>query len=183
MQVARRLICCIWLPTERYVRTSTTLTRAGLGYLASASVPTGFCEWNPWKPILTAPRDIHSTSHYLLGVCTFKGVKLVRTVVLLLTHRRDDVRYNYKHSILCTESTPAQGASRGQRLSVMVRVRFQLLPILQAIMNKLLRLSEGLSSSHCVKRGGTAICLDRKSYILCIQRIILMPALATSPDV
>ncbi|KAI9466242.1 hypothetical protein BJY52DRAFT_335816 [Lactarius psammicola] len=29
--------------------------------LASASVPTGFCEWNPWKPVLTPPRDTHST--------------------------------------------------------------------------------------------------------------------------
>ena len=57
------------------------------------------------------------------------------SVVLLLTHWRDDVRYNYKHSILCTE----QGASRGQRLSIMVRVGFRLLPILQEIMNKLLR--------------------------------------------
>jgi len=31
--------------------------------------------------------------------------------------QRGDVRYNYKHSILCTES----GASRGQRLSIMIR--------------------------------------------------------------
>jgi hypothetical protein len=133
MQVTRRLICCIWLPTERYFRTSTTLMRAGLGYLASASVQIGFCEWNPWKPILTAPRDTHSTSHYLLGACTFKGVTLVLSVILLLTHRRDDVRYNYKHSILHTKS----GASRGQRLSIMVRVGFQLLPVLQEIMNRL----------------------------------------------
>lgn len=35
--------------------------------------------------------------------------------------QRDDVRYNYKHSILRTESIPAQGATRGQRLSIMVR--------------------------------------------------------------
>jgi hypothetical protein len=138
MQAAHRHTSCIWLPTERYVRMSTTRMRAGLGYLASASVPTGFCEWNPWKPILTAPRDIYSTSHYLLGVCTYKGVKLVSTVALLLTHRRDDVRYNYKHSILRTESIPAQGATRGQRLSIMVRVRFWLLPILQETMNELL---------------------------------------------
>ncbi len=139
MQVAHRHICCIWLPTERYVLTSTTLMRAGLGYLASASVPTGFCGWNPWKPVLTPPRDTHSTSHYLLGVCTFKGRKLVRAVALLLTHRRDDVRYGYKHSIMCAESIPPQGASRGQRLSIMVRVRFQLVPILQEIVNQLLR--------------------------------------------
>lgn len=35
--------------------------------------------------------------------------------------QRDDVRYKYKHSILCTESISTQGASRGQRLSIMVR--------------------------------------------------------------
>jgi hypothetical protein len=138
MRVAHRHTCYIWLPTERYFRMSITRMRAGLGYLASASVPTGFCEWNPWKPILTAPRDIHSTSHYLLGVCTYKGVKLVGTVALLFTHKRDDVRYNYKHSILCAESIPARGATRGQRLSIMVRVRFRLLPILQETINKLL---------------------------------------------
>ncbi|KAH9079443.1 hypothetical protein EDB83DRAFT_2540098 [Lactarius deliciosus] len=51
--------------------------------------------------------------------------------------QRDDVRYNYKHSILRAEPIPAQVApqAQGQRLSIMVRVRFQLVPILQEIMN------------------------------------------------
>lgn len=115
---------------ERYVRTSTTPMRADLGYLASASVPTGFCEWNPCKSIL---RDIHLISHYLLGVCIFRSEGLIRTVVFLLMQERGDVRYNYKHSILFTDSIPA---SRGQRLSIMVRVRLQLALILQDVINR-----------------------------------------------
>ena len=46
-------------------------------------------------------------------------------MVSLLENCRDSVRYNYKHSILYADPTPEKRVSHGQRVSIMIRVRFQ----------------------------------------------------------
>ncbi len=54
-----------------------------------------------------------SEANYLLGV-------------FLLENRRNSVRYSYKHSILYANSTLGEKVSHGQRMSIMIRVRFPL---------------------------------------------------------
>lgn len=51
-----------------------------------------------------------SKANYLLGI-------------LLLENRRNSVRYDYKHSILYSNSTLGEKVSHGQRVSIMIRVR------------------------------------------------------------
>jgi hypothetical protein len=62
---------------------------------------------------------------YHLGACIFKSEVNSLLGVLLLENRRNSVRYNYKHSILHANSTLGGKVSRGQRMSIMIRVRFR----------------------------------------------------------
>jgi len=63
--------------------------------------------------------------HCHLGAYIFKSEGNYNYLlgVSLLENRRNSVRYNYKHSIL---STLGKRVSHGQRVSIMIRVRFQL---------------------------------------------------------
>ena len=61
-----------------------------------------------------------------LGACIFKSEGNYLLSVLLLENRRNSVRYDYKHSILYANPTLEKRVSRGQRMSIMIRVRFRL---------------------------------------------------------
>lgn len=63
---------------------------------------------------------------YHLGACIFKSEGNYLLNVLLLENRRNSVRYSYKHSILYADPTLEKRVSHGQRMSIMIRVRFRL---------------------------------------------------------
>ena len=105
---------------------STMLAQAGLGYWALAWVLRGRYEWNPWKLTSTEFRNARSMCRYHLGACIFKSEGNYLLSVLLLENRRNSVRYDYKHSILSANPTLEKRVSHGQRMSIMIRVRFRL---------------------------------------------------------
>jgi len=93
--------------------------------------------------------------HCYLGAYISRSEANYLIAVLLLENRRNLIRYNYKHSILYANSTLGGKVSHGQRVSVMIRVRFRF-RVFNWISDLQFPTLEGLSPSHTVAIGYTS---------------------------